>query len=318
MLGNPVPSSLDWTLISRGDGIDNALYYYDASIQNYRYYIQLAPGISVSGGSQYIPPMQGFFVHANNTGTNKTVTIDNTMRKVSGLTTYYKEKSVPDNYLVLSVENELFRDEAYIIFFDQATAAYDGQYDALKLASLNPQVPLIYTVGSDNADLAINALPFSAPGTVIPLHFKAGTDGTYSVSASELGSFPVGTIITLEDLKTSHTQNLVQNPVYSFQAATSDEPGRFMLHFTGPFGIDDPQVKPDISIYSSGVDVYINSYRPISGGEVSVYNLLGQKLLTRHLKDQPVNIIPMNGKQGYYVVKVVTDRGTYTGKVYVQ
>ncbi|MEI6580201.1 MAG: hypothetical protein WCN92_12190 [Eubacteriales bacterium] len=35
LLGNPFSSSIDYTLVGRGDGIDNALYYYDAATENY-------------------------------------------------------------------------------------------------------------------------------------------------------------------------------------------------------------------------------------------------------------------------------------------
>jgi hypothetical protein len=318
MLGNPFPSSLDWALMSLNN-IDNALYYYDASIQNYRYFVRVTPGISVGSGSPSIPSMQGFFVHASTTGTPKTVTINNTMRSANGQSIFYKEfENTPDNYLVLKADNGIYSDEAYVVFFDQATVNYDGQYDALKLASLNPQVPQLYTVASDNSDLAINSLPVSAALAPMPLHFKAGTSGNYAITASELNTFAPGTVITLEDLKTSQSQNLVQNPVYSFSASTGDAANRFLLHFSGSIGINEVKEKPFVKIYSFGDNIYVSSETILTGGSVYVFNLLGQKVIARPLAPQNLNIIPAGNLSGYYLVRVVSDKGSVTGKVFVK
>lgn len=90
LLGNPFPSAIDWTLVSLGNGMDNALYYYDAAEQNYNYYLHLTGETGALGsGQQYIPAMQGFMVHAKTTGT-KTVTFDNDDRTHNGQSVYYK------------------------------------------------------------------------------------------------------------------------------------------------------------------------------------------------------------------------------------
>jgi hypothetical protein len=321
MLGNPFPSSLDWDLVEAsglGSGMDHALYYYDASNQRYQYRVLYPGSVSAGGGSRYIPPEQGFFVHAN-TGSPKTVTIDNTMRSAQGLDIFYKEsESPPNNYLVLKADNSIYSDEAYVVFFDQATVNFDGQYDALKLASLNPQVPQLYTVATDNSDLAINSLPVSAAMSPMPLHFKAGTDDNYTITASELNTFAPGTVITLEDLKTNQTQNLAQNPVYSFTASTGDAGSRFLLHFSGSIGINEAKEKPFIHIYSFGDNICVSSKTIITGGSVYVFNLLGQQVIYRHLAPQNLNIIPAGNLSGYYLVRVVSDKGSVTGKVFVK
>ena len=103
LLGNPYPSAIDWNLLTRGTGIDNALYYYDASIENYRYYIQYQPGFALGNGSQFIPSMQGFMVHANNQGAGSVI-IDNTCRVHQVMSTYYKNSNAINNVLKLKVE----------------------------------------------------------------------------------------------------------------------------------------------------------------------------------------------------------------------
>jgi hypothetical protein len=318
MIGNPFVASLDWNQVTKGDGVDNALYYYDASIQNYRYFLQLVSGTSIGGGSQYIPPMQGFFVHANGNETQRTVTINNFMRTTSGLGTFYKEsKSIPENYLVLKVDNETFSDETYIVLFEQASANYDGKFDALKKGTMNPQIPMLYTITPDNTDLAINSLPASAAKTALPLGFKAGSDGSYTLTASELNSFVSGSTITLEDMKAGKTQNLMQNPVYSFTASTSDDDQRFLLHFSGPFGINDPAEPAGVSFYSNGNHIYITAEKTTGSGRVFIYNLLGQEVFSKELQSGNTNILTPNVISGYYIIRIVTDKGTVNEKVFL-
>ncbi len=318
MIGNPFAASLDWNQVTKGDGVDNALYYYDASSQNYRYFVQLASGTSIGGGSQYIPPMQGFFVHANGTGTTKTVTMDNSMRTTSGLGTFYKEsKSIPEKYLVLKVDNGIFSDETYIALIEQASANYDGKFDALKKGTMNPQIPMLYTITPDNTDLAINSLPVSAVRTALPLGFRAGSDGSYTLTASELNSFVSGLTISLEDMEAGKTQNLMQNPVYSFTASTSDDVQRFLLHFSDPFGINDPSERAGVSFYSNGNHIYITAEKTTGSGRVFIYNLLGQEVLSKELQSGTINILTPNVISGYYIIRIVADKGTVNGKVFL-
>ena len=320
MLGNPFPSAIDWTLVTKGSAMDNALYYYDASIQNYRYYVQFLPGISVGGGSQYIPAMQGFFVHANNDAVpaNQTITLDNSMRVHQSLATYYKDaEAPPGNYLVMKVDGNNFSDETYIYFYDQATPYFDRAYDAYKINSMNTDVPMIYTITPGDTNLAINLLPPASKNVPLPMGFKAPVDGSYTITASELNSFPPGVIITLEDRKTGITQNLIQNPVYAFTGNPSDDLKRFLLHFSGPIGIDEKKKDPTIQIYTSGDVIYVSSDKNLVNADVYIFNIIGQKIYSGPLNQQGSNPIRINGKTGYYIVKVVTGNEAVTAKVYL-
>lgn len=319
MCGNPFPSSVDWNLVSKGDGIDNALYYYDPVIENYRYYIQFLPGISVGNGSQFIPPGQGFFVHANNMGTNKTLAIDNTMRSVTGISTWYKENQ--DNLyncLNLKVDNGINSDETFVLFIDGATSGFDGEFDALKLASINPNVPELYTLSTDTTGLAINTLPLPVDKTIVPLEFKPGPGGNYSLTSSGLNSFIPGISISLEDVKTGITQNLVEDPVYNFISSEGDDPGRFLLHFSGLSGIHDPADQMNIHIYSFDQSVTIKRSSPAKGARVIVYDLRGDIVLISDLPDKPAISFDLAEKKGYFLVKVVNGNDLLTAKVFLE
>ena len=136
LLGNPFSSAIDWDYISStglGDGMDNALYYYENDKQRYRYYINI-DGTSIGSGKRYIPAMQGFMVHAKITGT-QTVTISPDARTHSGQNFFYKSTNAIPGSLSLLVMSNGYEDEAFIHFNQGATSAFDGDFDAYKLKS---------------------------------------------------------------------------------------------------------------------------------------------------------------------------------------
>ena len=125
LIGNPDPSAIDWTLVIRESGIDNALYYYDAELENYRDFIQYQPQCSVGNDSRYIPAMQGFMVHANNSGL-KTLSMDCTCRVHKVMDTYYKHRSTVKNIMTVKVVSAVYSDETFIVLDDNANPDFDG------------------------------------------------------------------------------------------------------------------------------------------------------------------------------------------------
>jgi len=311
LIGNPFSSALDWDQVIRGDGMDNALYYYDAATQNYLYYIDINGGIGT--GSRYIPAMQGFMVHAKSTGTH-TVTLNNDMRVHNSQNFYKSGESLPGS-LSLTVSSGDFEDAAFVYFHEGATTAFDGSYDAYKLSSYNEQVPTIYTISSDNQNVAINGLPELTEDLQIPVWFKAGTVGTFTLTA-DVANMPA--TVFLKDLKTGTDQNLRVNPEYTFTAGDLEASGRFLLHFSA-LGVDNGGNADGLNIYTSGNGIFITSggNLPVPG-DIFVYNLMGQQILHQKMAEGSLSKITINGPSGYYLVKVVTGQKTFTGKVFIR
>ena len=314
--GNPFPSAIDWNLVPRGSGIDNALYYYDASIENYRYFIPYLSGAAVGNGSQYIPPMQGFMVHANNSGT-KTLSFDNSCRVHSGLNIYYKSSSPGSNILTLKAENNHFSDETFLFFTEEATTGFDRLFDAYKLFSFNPSVPQIYSVTPDKTELAVNSLPFIHGLLEIPIGFKPGENGSYRISADGIFNFFEETTINLKDLQTGLVQNLRSDPVYSFTASSSDEPNRFLLQISIFNGLEIPIETSKIHIVSSDKIIYVTFDGDFSGGNVSLYNLEGEQLYLGQISNRQTLSIPFIYIPGVYLVQVIAEGKVYSQKVSV-
>jgi hypothetical protein len=317
LLGNPYPSAIDWNLVSRGSGIDNALYYYDASVENYRYYIQYQPGFALGNGSQYIPAMQGFMVHAKSTG-DHALSIDNSCRVHQSLDLFYKNYISMNNVLKLKVENEDRSDDTYIILKDEASPEFDAAFDAYKLFSLNPAVPQVYSITPGKTELAVNALCRNEGSLIVPIGFKAGTSGTFSITAGETKSFPSGTTIMIEDLKTGATQNLAKDPAYIFTAVSTDDPERFLLHFSGMNGVDSQIHQSNIKIYSNNHVIYVVSGQKYLNGTVILYTLSGQELFKKDLHGKGHASFPVNITSGLYLVKVINDGNVQIEKVFIQ
>jgi len=157
------------------------------------------------------------------------------------------------------------------------------------------------------------------PGAVvIPVSFTAGADGNYTLSSNHLESFTSTTVITLEDLMTAHTQNLMKDPVYTFTTTKSGNEARFLLHFGGTFNVNDKEKEQSVTIYAVGNTVYIaNNSGAKLKGEVIVYNMIGQPIMHGKLSEDPLTKIQFNKSIGYFLVSVITNENTYSGKIFL-
>jgi hypothetical protein len=313
LFGNPFPSAIDWNTVAKGDGMDNALYYYDASIENYRYYIQL-PGettITNDGGSRYIPAMQGFMVHAKSSGT-KTITIDNDDRVHQAQTIFYKSNELASGVMSLKVNTDSFEDIAFIHFAEEATSGFDGAYDAYKLFSYNTEVPQMYTISANNESLAINGLPALTENLQIPVHFKVGKPGVQVLTADVSN---IQSIVTLIDQFTSTSHNLTANPMYSFTSTEGDDPNRFLLHF-GAVGVDEAVPTTAVSAY-----VHNNTLNLLNASgkvQVDVMDISGRLVHSQSLQTTGLSSTPLSLPAGVYVVRLNDGQTSRTDKVIVQ
>jgi len=138
--------------------------------------------------------------------------------------------------------------------------------------------------------------------------FTCALDGEYTISIIEIDGIDN---LWLEDLKTGDKTDL-KKVNYTFSYTTDENPERFVLHFS-PLSVNENQTD-HFSIYtwSSFVSVKTHDHQ---NGEVSVYNLLGQKIASENLTDGQCKVYV--NKQGYYLVKVITEGKVITKKVFV-
>jgi len=299
LAGNPYPSSIDWDAATgwTKTNVNNAIYIHvDAS--KFATYVG---GAATNGGTRYIAPGQGFFVRASAAGS---LAMTNAVRVHNATTFFKKSGEVIPNLVRLEVSGNNYKDEAVVRFLPEATAEFDGNYDAYKLYGGVAEAAQIYTVGS--TELAINSLPVT---NIIPVGLKAGVSGTYTIGATEINNLQY---VALEDTKTGIFTELAKSG-YTFNFETGENEQRFNLHFSA-LGIADNQ-QETANIYSFQKTVYVNLNNQ-SKGDIFIYNISGQ-LVASVASAQGLNSIYL-ANSGNYIVKVITLKKTVVSKVFVK
>jgi len=311
LVGNPFPSSINWNSLSKSN-VDATLYYYDNSIPAYKYYNTTSGGMG--GATQFISPMQGFMVHASATGS---LGMANGARTHSGQDVFYKDAPLTTDILDLKVEGNGKSDYARICFYEHATENFDGEFDAYKIFSYSASTSELYSKTSNTTSLAINTLPLAIMnGGSVPVSFKVGTPGNFTLSAEKLGSFAPNTYITLEDKITGTFRKLNDNPEYAFLASSQDIVDRFVLHFKDVTSVSELSKPETINAwYNNGI---LNIKTEQGTTNVDIFNVQGQILRNYQLHGSGLQTLSVNLPAGVYFARILNKGNLQTVKMIVQ
>jgi len=309
LVGNAYPSSIDL-----GNGAiswpsaSHTAYFWDPINATYKIYTTVSPS-----HSQYVPPVQGFFIEAP---VNGNFQVPNSAR-LHYAETFLKDAVVYPNVLNLIATSQANSkvDQAVVGFVPETTTGYDFNYDAIKLDG-GSTTPQIFSVLSDNMKVAYNIQPFVTENTVVQMGFTCGETGNYTLTATNLESFDASCRIYLEDLKEGMIQDIKSYPAYNFNYTTGEAANRFVLHFSNPLGINDQQAN-GVQVYTFESSLYIKNLGNKALKNVFVYDLLGKEVFRSALSQNPLQKFVTTLNQGYYLVKVVSDNGVTTRKVYI-
>ncbi|NOX45772.1 MAG: PKD domain-containing protein [Chlorobi bacterium] len=304
MVGNPYPSSTNWNSNWTRVNLDATAYIYDGT-----QYLTWN-GTTGTHPNGDIAPGQGFFVKANASGASLAIPQSERKHSAQG---FYKEGGQL-NELFFTVEGNGYSDKMIVQFNDEATAGFDSGLDAWKFRG-DDAAPQMYSVYGGN-ELTVNVMPFEDVNMIVPINLEVGANGQYVISLSGIESLDVTSEVWLEDVFENKMIDLEQVSSYSFNASSDDGPGRFLLHFGNPQGIGD-ETMPTISIYSHGDMVYVQKPAGFDG-QVSVYDMLGQEILSQKTSGEGLMGIPINSGTGYYFVKVQSGEQFVTGKVFIK
>ncbi|MCF6366823.1 MAG: T9SS type A sorting domain-containing protein [Bacteroidales bacterium] len=316
LLGNPYTSVIDFSQANIDNSniiltnLDQSVYFYDDVIHNYRGYNTISGAIN--GGTQYIPAMQGFFVHAS--VNNAQIQITNGAR-VHNTTNFYKE-TTGDLFITLQTSANGFFDETKIIENPNANFSFDGQYDLYKMYSLDENVPLIWTT-NNNIEFALNAVPYFFDEQIIKLGFKGNNSDVYEISLSGTN---LSADIFIVDKFAGTYQNLKETSVYTFTHSGGATFDRFELHFSQPTNIADISAD-NISIYPNPAKNFINIIvsNEFSAFDIEITDVLGKKVCEKPNIKNTFKQIDISGfKSGTYFIKVKTKNKYYTEKLIVK
>jgi hypothetical protein len=181
---------------------------------------------------------------------------------------------------------------------------------------LGEEATEIYTITKDGQALSINGMPALGTDYDIPLNFKASVQAQYGLSFEGINDL-ANTNVYIEDLFTGNTQDLRQNPIYTFDAVPGDPQARFVIHFTNSaFGIGEVSMEEASLIirnYGNSFEVVTLDNSTIS--RINVYNVMGSKVYST---DKNVNSRITPSAAGVYIVEVYTEKGVSKDKVVIR
>jgi hypothetical protein len=321
LIGNPYTASLDWeeVLSNLPEGIDAGIHFYDETIGNYVFY---------NGGegsaSQYIPAMQGFFIHTNTDQLQ--FTIPASARTYQGQEEFYKSrnekpffentpppKEVFNRLIVTSTSENGKSDQTFLKFHPKASVDFDFQFDAYKFDAQNDSIPVPYIL-YNNTKYAINALPENMIEGRYDLCINYGIANTYYLSFEGIESFAETQTILLYDKFTNTYYDLREDNFISFLNESSTPENRFEIVFDNYLSIPE-QATSQWLVYSTNGKLNIRNNLQSSG--VQQYQIISMegKLIeegkfTSNLINHSVNV-----SQNIFIVKILDGQTPSTYKV---
>lgn len=325
LLGNPYPCGLNIDYLMDTDADPQrwpentlrAVWFTSNSISYVHSNGVSVPGLAVNG---HIPPMQGFFVKAQQDGVTFNFPAE---AREHNSAARYKGKKATIPLVRISLSESGKSEETVIRFNEKAKSTLDMDYDAPRFMAPENN-PSIYSSLEGN-DYTINGLPFPETSVEIPMTVKLITSGNHVINAleiQELGNYN----ITLTDNIANTTIDLRSNREYSFSSSSGLIKGRFILTVTSKTtGIEVPLSGMDLFSIYEGFGM-INILPVVDAwdgktGSVSLIDMTGKtirKLENAEFATNSLIQIPSPRGKGIFLVELKSGVMRYVGKVIIR
>ena len=308
LIGNPYPSSIDWksingwsrtNLIPSGGGYD--MWIWNQAANNYGVYNSVG-NIGTNGVTQHIAPAQGYFIRAVSNGD---ISLSNAVRVHTGASYWLKgNKNETNNLKIKITSSEGHGSDEVLLLFGYP----ENEAGALKLFSQNEAAPSAYLYDLKK-DLSVRYLTDTIENSKVPLHFKAGKDGSYLLSIdSEIGAFDV---LLLEDKKNNSITDLNVNANYQFKGTVNDDANRFVLHFKDITVVNESL---PVSIFYDGNEVNVDLTLVNEETDIKVFDMLGRLLLNKKGAGKMIHRFSVHPKHAVYII-VATSKEKFSKQV---
>jgi len=218
--------------------------------------------------------------------------------------------------LTLKASDGEFYVETWIQMMEGATEDFDQEFDVNFLGGMY-QAPYLFSEITDNQHLSTNRIAPVTQHTTVQLGFKSFLDREFTISTENAGSFGDEMEVMLEDTYENVKIDLKETPQYTFMASANELTNRFVVHFFNVTGIPETTQLDGVSIYAHNNNIYIRSELN-TPALVTVYNMLGQEVYQSSMELNGLQSFNMPANTGWYVVRVVADKGVKTNKVYIK
>jgi hypothetical protein len=330
LIGNPYPSYIPAN--SGADATNNFITINTADLNASYQAVYFWNGTSYvainhASGSRFIAPGQGFFV--NSIASGSTVDFTEAMQSHQTTDVFSKTKSSsgwPEINLMMT--DGVTNKTTDIKYITGTTTGLDPGYDAGMFSGTSNAFS-VYThlvTDSEGIDFTLQALPDNDYENIsVPIGFNSvsGKELTFTVNHANLPNDLMifledkveNKIVRLDETDTNYKINLNadNNGIGRFYIRTSTTDLRKTL------GTDD--------ITSKNISIYFTSRQNLriaglnsSNTQITMYNILGKRVL--HQKVNTVGVtdvsMPVNLKQGIYIIKIDSKEGSINKKVFLK
>ncbi|HPT43077.1 MAG TPA: discoidin domain-containing protein, partial [Paludibacteraceae bacterium] len=330
LVGNPYPSYLNWKSAEiTKTNIRQTIWFRTLSKNSANgtmvfdtYDGTVGTGNGETGVvSQYIPPMQGFWVKVDTDNKAASLIFRNAARLHQDVPANVIKTPSEENdgiqILRLKVNTPATGDETIIVGNSSATDDYDS-FDSDKMSNTDPSVPEIFTLASGH-ELVINHLNRISADKTLALGFRPGTAGTFAIEATQFDN--INNRVMLLDRLKNIEQELTAGTSYSFTSDSVATNDRFVIRFVpgSANGLDISQDNKTLNVYCTSD----NRIQIIYHGElneqtsVTVYNPAGQKLSTTKLNRETTQLSETY-QPGVYLVQLTDDGKKITKKLIIK
>ena len=234
LVGNPLPSPIDFTDVVLGADVDNFYYVFNPVSGNNAAWDE-GLGVSIPGGelNGNIQSAQGFWLKANGPAVTTTVDENAKVLDLNGGGLFGGDEDAPKPMFRVKITSAInpYFDET-VVYFGSGAPAFGDEHDIGKFTFGHPEAPALWSKSSDGQDLILNAWGELANDATLPVCVKVGVSGMYTLKVYDAQGVMGSSCLVLEDQLTGTTTTLTDGAEYSFTISSSDaaEPARFLVH----------------------------------------------------------------------------------------
>ena len=317
LLGNPFTCGLDWDEIT-GDAsyptrTSKAVYFTkdNAPASN-------SNGVGTNGGSDSIPPMQGFFVKTYHSG--KTIPVPASAKMHNSFSRYKNAVIIP--LVRFEISKNDVTDETVVRFDNNALETLDYDFDALKI--MRKDEDLLIWSKLFETEFSINGIPFPENSMDIPLVINSPKADSLKITATQIQGLE-DYDLTLKDLDQNVNIDLNEINEYIFNADSGTVTDRFIFTVTnlasGLPDIFEPEPEKAFNIYSSREILYISLAKDEwngKRGDLRIYDITGKIVMQQKNIEWYKGVtkeISLNVAQGIYLVEICSATERFVGRV---
>jgi len=308
LIANPYPSAIDWDSPEWSrNGVNGAIYIYNADNQQYATYVAGSGGIGINGGTNIIASSQAFWVKANSI--SPTLIAASELVKTNTNPNFFRSSntSIVNGVLKLKLSQGLSFDETIIRTNELATENFDGDFDAGKLYSMNSSLPNIASK-LNGTPYAINTVYSFNETNEIPVELKLSQTEPIQLQIEGVQNY-TNEIFLKDNVSQSIIQINADTIINISVLDTSTIRNQYSLLFSPDFTVSTKEDFSQKTNYfpnpaSHNLFVVTNSNNV---KQIDIYNALGKLVLS----NSNSNVIDVSSiASGIYYLNVKSKDGT--------